>query len=220
MKIEDWGIFNLTGNIEHKCHCKKKAYFCKEQAYFCKKHCPSLPSKEDMIQVCKTHEIDAPTSLSQLKKVVAPYIVQPIQTKKASQCSPVYLGKQLIEQFKQINVPIHTVLVENQIGPLANRMKALQGMVIQYWLMQNAHVECISASNKLKLFITDKTTYSERKKLSITYTKHLLELNQLTTDFETNKKKDDLADAFLQGIWYFHTQKNINADYLKLSILI
>ena len=31
MQIEDWGIFNLTGNIEHNCHCNKKAYFYKEK---------------------------------------------------------------------------------------------------------------------------------------------------------------------------------------------
>ena len=33
--------------------------------------------------------------------------------------------------------------------------------------------------------------------------------------FEDHKKKDDLADSFLQGIWYI--ENNIlNAEYLKL----
>jgi hypothetical protein len=221
VSIKDWGVLNLTGNINHVCHCSKKAYFYKETKFFCKKHCPPLSTKEDMINLCKLHSMDIPTSLPKLKKIVSPYIVQPISMKKASQCSPVFLGKQLIEQFRQFTVPIHTVLIENQIGPLANRMKALQGMVIQYWLMQQSYVECISASNKLKLFITEKTTYAERKRLSIEYTRQLLENNKLETTFERHTKKDDLADSFLQGIWYFQNQKNnLNADYLKLSILI
>jgi hypothetical protein len=35
--------------------------------------------------------------------------------------------------------------------------------------------------------------------------------------FEKHKKKDDLADTLLQAIWYLN---NINADYLKLIVLI
>jgi hypothetical protein len=51
-------------------------------------------------------------------------------------------------------------------GPIANRMKTLQGMIAQYFIMNNViNIEFISACNKLKDFNTNKnTTYSERKK--------------------------------------------------------
>ena len=53
-----------------------------------------------------------------------------------------------------------------------------------------------------------KTTYNERKKLSISITKNILEkkpkLNTWTDYFNKNSKKDDLADAFLQCLWYIN----------------
>ena len=52
--------------------------------------------------------------------------------------------------------------------------------------------------------------YSERKKLSIDITKSMLNnnisLHEWIPVFAEHKKKDDLSDSFLQGIWYI---KNI-----------
>lgn len=220
LHIHNWDVIDLTGTIEEKCFCKKKAKFYLGKSFFCKKHCPIEKTKDEMIELCTLHSIPVSKTLARLKKSLIEHIVQPIKNKKATQCSPVYLGKQLILQYERFKVPIHTVLIENQIGPLANRMKALQGMVIQYWLMKTVNVECISACNKLKLFHTGKTTYAERKRISIEHTRRLLQLNNIKNSFESHTKKDDLADTFLQGIWYFHLQLNsLNADYLKLSIL-
>jgi hypothetical protein len=117
------------------------------------------------------------------------------------------------EKFENVDV----VVIENQIGPLANRMKMLQGMVMQYWIMKNAQVVCVSSVNKLKLFYSGPTTYAQRKKISVSCVKKLIDLNHWKTGFETHKKKDDLADTLLQVIWYLN---NINADYLKLIVLI
>ena len=48
---------------------------------------------------------------------------------------------------------IDTVIIENQISTLASRMKTLQGMITQYFIMKNIpQIEFISASCKLKLF--------------------------------------------------------------------
>ena len=68
----------------------------------------------------------------------------------------------------------------------------------------------VNASNKLKgCDIKDKTKYSDRKKLGISKC-----LETITTDyrfsdkldyFNTHKKKDDLADSFLQGLWFLST---------------
>jgi hypothetical protein len=70
--------------------------------------------------------------------------------------------------------------------------------------MQGALVEVVSPLNKLKALNMVGTTYAQRKKLSIEHTRRLLGEHKLVTAFENKKgKKDDLADCFLQGYWYW-----------------
>lgn len=105
---------------------------------------------------------------------------------------------------------IGLVLIENQISPIANRMKTIQGMLSQYFLMKNEtlQIEFVSSMNKLKEESLVNTTYSERKKAGISKC-----LGIISSDFETwieffsrHKKKDDLADCFLQGMWYIRSK--------------
>ena len=70
-------------------------------------------------------------------------------------------------------------------------------------------IDFISATNKLKHFITDNMTslnYKERKTLAISTTLSLIqntdEFNKWTDFFKQHKKKDDLSDCFLQGLWF------------------
>ena len=118
------------------------------------------------------------------------------------------LKKQFTETLKDVN--IDGVIVENQIGPLALRMKTLQGMIMQHFIEKNIPlVEEVSATNKLKEYIgSKKTTYNERKKMSIEITRNILVKENLLTKwnpfFDSHKKKDDLADCFLQGRWYLN----------------
>ena len=63
--------------------------------------------------------------------------------------------------------------------------------------------------NKLKEFGLGKLTYSERKKKSVEITKDLIS-NDNRKVFDISKKKDDLADCFLQGLWYLRSNKLIN----------
>jgi hypothetical protein len=110
---------------------------------------------------------------------------------------------------------IDLVLIENQISPLASRMKCLQGMIAQYFIMRNINnIIFYSASNKLKLFLhNEKTTYKERKLLSINYTTNILsqykELTKWILFFSKHSKKDDLSDSFLQGLSYFIKYNNL-----------
>ena len=109
---------------------------------------------------------------------------------------------------------IDIVIIENQISTIASRMKTLQGMIAQYFIMRETPcIEFISAANKLKMFMTKKkTTYTERKVESVEVTKELLEklpqFKNYKGSLEKNKKKDDLSDCFLQGIYYL-TLKNM-----------
>ena len=121
------------------------------------------------------------------------------------------------------------MIIENQISTLASRMKTLQGMITQYFIMKEVpQIEFISASCKLKLFtdsattqedidgdelIVDASTYTDRKKSGIAVCRSLGEISRKynsdyakwMTIFETHKKKDDLADCFLQGLWRVHS---------------
>ena len=101
------------------------------------------------------------------------------------------------------------VIIENQISPLASRMKTLQGMITQYFIMRtNCKIEYMSSENKLKMFEDKKASYSERKKLGIQKTNEIINANssmsisEWDTIFNKHKKKDDLADSFLQGLYY------------------
>ena len=110
-------------------------------------------------------------------------------------------------------IDIDVILIENQIGPLALRMKMLQGMITQYFIQNNKNnIHFVNASNKLKEFLGDKkTSYSERKKLSIEKTKEILDGNfknkNWITHFVKHTKKDDLADSFLQVLWFIKKHK-------------
>ena len=85
---------------------------------------------------------------------------------------------------------IDCIVIENQISPIANRMKTLQGLIAQYFIMNNrTKIEFISAANKLKghvdLFETDISTYSARKKEGIKVMEKIL--NELSASDEKNE---------------------------------
>jgi hypothetical protein len=123
---------------------------------------------------------------------------------------------------------IDVVIIENQLSTLATRMKTLQGMITQYFIMRGVpDIRFISATNKLKLFSKGlggggggeeggeeiKDGYADRKKHSIEITRSLLSAHAATTTnamkFEKHKKKDDLADCFLQGMWWLCTREKM-----------
>jgi hypothetical protein len=134
------------------------------------------------------------------------------------------------------NTPIDMMIIENQISTLASRMKTLQGMITQYFIMKHIQrIEFISASCKLKLFTdtntsldltntdtgcVDASTYADRKKSGIMVCRSLGEISRKRNSdyakwmpvFENHKKKDDLADCFLQGLWRVHLLKTTMTD--------
>jgi hypothetical protein len=143
--------------------------------------------------------------------------LEEIETINANNINLIDIGINLKNEFNKLDITnIEYVLIENQISPIANRMKTIQGMVAQYFINKGIYnIEFISAANKLKLF-TEKgkdTNYKERKKLSIEYTLNLLEkfgLNDKYKYMTEHKKKDDLSDCFLQGIYYLVKFNKIN----------
>ena len=114
------------------------------------------------------------------------------------------------------------VLIENQPSLKNPRMKAISSTIYDFYLIRGIfdkkyqskinQVKYMSPSNKIKLSKdnklvkeADKTKkYKLTKKLAVDYVKALLDtdLNNFKDYFLNIKKKDDLADAFLQGAYY------------------
>ena len=216
--------------------CVKPAKYTKINQCFCIKHAKKdkyvLPSSD-----LKTSYINK-QKLQKLIDIVAKYKIQSNVEKpkkadlislitafakencyeelvktSASDVDLITIGKNIKLKFDSLfleETNIDYVIIENQISPIANRMKTIQGQIVQYFIMSGinvANIEFISASNKLKEFETDdKTEYKDRKKLGIVKTQETLQHNENFSNmldyFNTHKKKDDLADSFLQGLWF------------------
>jgi hypothetical protein len=149
------------------------------------------------------------------------------KSQNASKLNMIEVGKKLFDALETIKHPIETIIIENQIGQNAIRMKMLQGMITLYYISKGMHqIHYWNAGNKLKQFIKTKTTYSQRKKASVHITREIIKNAYPSQDsyFETHKKKDDLADCLLQLLDFLRKQDKLpdsinlicNAINLKL----
>jgi hypothetical protein len=116
---------------------------------------------------------------------------------------------------------IDEVIIENQISPIAGRMKCLQAMLTQYFTMREVpSIKFVSSANKLRFTVGKKDTYSNRKKTAVEITRRYLKNTSSSYQemFQSHAKKDDLADALLQALAYLDNIGRLhinNADYLK-----
>ena len=131
----------------------------------------------------------------------------------------------------------NVVVIENQPSFKNPRMKSISGILYDYYMIRGMvdkaitksnikRVKFMSPSNKIKLSTDDETqqlvklkstdeskAYKMTKSLAVKYatemTKHLPEW---LAKFNSHKKKDDLADAFLQGAYYFEMNVKLDDD--------
>ena len=238
--IEKWNVINLCNKIPNCSSCIKPAKFCKDCNFFCTKHSknteykiPTINTKtlpkqnlKNIISIANDNNIEFDKSISknELIKLIEDHInntcLNVIEILNSNDINLIDLGINLKKEFNELftNIDLHTIdiiILENQISPIANRMKTIQGMIAQYFIdCNNYNIEFMSAANKLKLFNNSKkTTYSERKKLGIQYTRELLLKKNMISHleyFNKNNKKDDLADCLLQGVYYLSTFNKLN----------
>jgi hypothetical protein len=200
-----------------------------------------LPENVGTISFTPPTQIAIPTTKKgYLEKMLAFFekktleIIKPIKTKSANDTDLVCIGKNMKKLLNEIPgiEDITHVIIENQISTIATRMKTIQGMCAQYFIMkcsQNVVIEFISSINKLKDFKDktilendgSKTAYKQHKKDGITFCKNFIDANPQFSQWghclETTKK-DDLADSFLQGIWYLKNKNIITyAENLKIN---
>jgi len=237
--------------------CNRIAKYKKAGIYYCEKCAKSqteylVPKKQYLPSSLKKMKIEplesfAKTFLSEIseipktkrgivellvdyfeRKALEPVIER--KTKSAAETDLITIGrnmKVLLDQVTDID-QVTTVIIENQISTIATRMKSIQAMLAQYFIMRNTevHIEFVSSANKLKEFTKEnrenkdkdkqqaaKQTYKQHKKDSVQYTEEIIQKNEYLSrwlpEFTASKKKDDLADAFLQGIWFLKKTEKI-----------
>ena len=147
-----------------------------------------------------------------------------IQSKNsaASTVSLVFVGYNLMKAFDALfyattattdaeHINIDTVVIENQISPIANRMKTVQGMITQYFLMRGIDKSKIiyySSVQKLKVApyhfvfhadnesengddnVDDIQTYDERKKAGVACVRKILSYANSNSKFNPKKISD------------------------------
>jgi arsenate reductase-like glutaredoxin family protein len=236
--------------------CGKIAKYTRRDDFFCDKHAKEnihylIPSKqcsqtelkkkknEELKQICIKYNIadTAETTLKRdlLEKMFSFFeskTFSPIQTtkmKSSKEVDLISIGKRmkiLLNAMPDIG-SIDIVLIENQISPIATRMKTIQGMLSQYFIMinENIIIKFISSSNKLRTLpglqtttitepipkLTQGEKYKQNKRDGVSLCSQILDKNDGFKSWKScldTKKKDDLADCFLQGIWWI-TKKNL-----------
>jgi hypothetical protein len=164
-----------------------------------------------------------------------PIISPSKSTTKANRANMVDLCHTLFKQLLQIDSrfpQIQQVVIENQIGNIAARMMVIQGMITMFYTSRNRNIQIdhVSSSHKLKYAASlvslpttstntpetpmkSKTIYQEHKSHAKDYCEIILQSDPKFSifyeEFRGNKKKkDDLADCFLQGIWFMKTENS------------
>lgn len=215
--------------------CKNQAKYFKNNCFYCKNHANKnydykLPTSElntyrrknlkELEKIINDYEIIVEKKtksniLDAIDKYIKMHVFENVSSIKCNQINIIDIGKSIkIKLDNYLNNYLNNidlVLIENQISPIANRMNCIQGMLTQYFIMREINnIIYISPTMKLKNLNDKKTTYSERKKLSIIETNRLLEeinndnieKDKIIQSFNSCKKKDDLADCFLQAVSY------------------
>jgi len=223
--IFDWGVINLIDIVENdkicefknpktnKCCEKKAGFVVNGTLYLCGIHAKTY--KEDCNPIkkstnIKTEDIPIQTLCLNMVNKLDEY--------------PIFLTVDdiLIEQQPAFGSSRPNPFGKGNGGPGVHpRMKNLSYMIYSYFIIKGVNqqtiqnVKFISSNNKLKVYngppilLTQKSQYTKNKIMAQLHLKYILKDQiQLLNFFDTYKKKDDLADCFLQGAWYL--TKGIN----------
>ena len=223
IEIDKNGLCNKPAKFmkDSKCYClkhSKKQFFLHpasdlKQSFINKQKIQSLMEIADKYKIKYEHPPKKNNLINLINEFATNNCFTPIETVGASKIDLVTIGRNIQHKFDEILEEhlstIHTIIIENQIGPIANKMKTIQGMLSQYFIMKNNNIKIdfISASNKLKDFLpVEKLDYKQRKKLGIQTCLEILYSDFRFKEWENfikqHNKKDDLSDCFLQGMWY------------------
>lgn len=224
--ILDWGIIDLI-NDTHIVNTndtvvtdKTKCSFLQKNNKICGKtgYCHNKESNNGEDVLCKTHskkyseeQIDIIVKTSGKKKVVK---------KKCNTKSSRDICITLIQKLNQKPnfITCDYIVIENQPSTKNPTMKTIQVMIYTYFINKcyidnkSEHIKDIvllAPRNKLTVYTGPvvecnlKNKYSRTKKLGIEYCKYMIQGDIPNTQvFISHTKKDDLADCYLQGVFF------------------
>lgn len=208
----------FKSNIDNKCTCLIKNILCGRKSSY----------NLDDQYFCKTHAKIKYKSLETYYKV-KPYKNKIVSTMDFDE-TRLKLFQKLEEKKELFKAEI--ILIENQPSMKNPTMKSIATGLYDFYMIRGLLdkipesniriVKFMSPSNKLKLVddgqikqviiykeeSKDSKAYKLTKELSVKYAKELItDMNEWILFFNNQKKKDDLADALLQGLYYY--EKNI-----------
>jgi hypothetical protein len=208
----------FKSNNENKCTCLVKEALCGRKSVY--------NMNEDFY--CTTHAKTKYKSLETFHKV------KPFKNKAVSSMdfddTRLKLFEKLQEKKELLKADI--ILIENQPSMKNPTMKSIAAGLYDFYMIRGLLdkvtgsnikiVKFMSPSNKLKLVddgqtkqvviykaeSNDSKAYKLTKELSVKYAKELITgMIEWVTFLNNQKKKDDLADALLQGLYYY--EKNL-----------
>ena len=209
-------ICSYTG----KTKCDKKCKYILSQ----NKECNTLSQNKDVgesVAFCNTH------SKSKYKSICNDYKLTRYNMKTIDKQSMDDFRFRLIQALEKRSnlLECDIVVVENQPSLKNPRMKTISGTVYDYYMIRGmfdklitkspiTSVRFMAPSNKLKLANEgdtkalvklkgdDSKSYKLTKQLGIKYCSEMIEqFPEWVKKFNSHKKKDDLADCFLQGMY-------------------
>lgn len=211
--IEDWGVIDIMESFTAnsiKCSVNKKGQLCNSDAIL------SVKIDDKNIGFCKKKTCQAIANSTYTKKELKK--VKPINTKSVSTLD---MTSEMIRKLRLHNIMLTAdiVVIENQPVLKNPTMKSIQMVLYSYFLIYGytddnskiTNIALFNAGRKLDIYdgpkiegVKDSSTYAGRKKLSIIYTQYFLRNNNEKLDFfNKHKKKDDLADSYLQCLTYY-----------------
>jgi len=201
--ILHWDVINIneSNNVDIK-HCTQKLNnnkSCKAKAKF---------HKNNTSYYCARHS----KKINNLKQIKKP---------KKKKYNLLEVGTNLINKLTNFEfmLDVDLCIIENQPVLKNPRMKSIQMILYSYFLIHGltqtsssiSDIKLCSARNKLKVYngppieIICKNKYTKSKKLAIEHCKYFIKNDPQHINFFLNhKKKDDLADSYLQGLWYLN----------------
>ena len=225
VKILDWNIIDVLGEKAgvgaarcHKCSTAARYEHASDGTFACSRHTPKKkeavtktvlnkkPVEDLRSEITKVGLQTEVTKKADLVKLLYNHYKQNTWKKcvaSASSGSVMDLAPAMIEcldarmsSWKGADL----VVIENQPE---RRMYAVQSMLQMYFCMKSLKCSGISATHKLSNIVTVDDvvgSYKGRKKTGIVHA-YALVPKENQAHFDKHKKKDDLADSFLQGLW-------------------
>lgn len=226
LKILHWDVIDVLGEKNGVgrplCfQCKKAAMWQKDGSYACSKHCPTLkiPTKTVLTKM-KVDELTAKAKELKIAEIPKKKVdlVNAVLASYQSVGWTKFTGGASVKHAPVLDLApdfsksltsredwwkhADKVVVENQLD---RRMFAVQAMIHMFFVREGIPVvKGVSASHKLNNILTleDSTkNYRGRKKTGIVHCEQLMPEDKKMF-FRSHKKKDDLADSFLQGLWF------------------